>query len=77
MTTWCVLCQLNGDLRPAKEPWEGFPTCSRCQLGAKVRARWFKSEMFKVDTSTPLARYAARRAFSGAKDDSVFLIDQP
>ena len=48
--SYCALCLLNGDLRPAK-PWDGSPCCGRCQTEMKVRARWFKNEMFKPDIS--------------------------
>jgi len=68
----CALCFLNGDLRPAKEPWEGIPTCGRCQTEAKVKARWFKAEVVKFPDMSKLSpeeavlvRHGARRIFAG------------
>jgi hypothetical protein len=70
--TYCAICFVNGDLRPAKEPWEGFPTCGRCQTEAKVKARWFKSDVLKLPDWSKLSpeeavlvRHGARRIFAG------------
>ena len=65
--SYCVLCFLNGDLRTAKEPWEGFPTCGRCQTEAKVKARWFTAEVLKVPDWSKLSPEEAVLVCHGAR----------